>query len=86
MISDNPRFNKWVPITKSDTVNVDGSTGVGTPTCDAIWVGGAGIVRAVAQDGTQVDFTVAAPTVLPIAAIRVMAGSTATLLVALYQI
>jgi hypothetical protein len=81
------RYNIWQAITPSDTVNFDPvlySGGLNEP-CDAIWVGGAGIVQAVMQNGTVVAFTCVAGTLLPIAAIRVNAASTtATLLVALY--
>lgn len=82
------RYNLWVPIVPSDTVNISVDQGIGEndlPT-DAIWVGGAGIVVAVMQNGRVVNFTCTAGTLLPIAAIRVQAAATtATLLVALFQ-
>jgi len=83
-------YNIWKAITKSDTVNFDGSTYSATASvkpepCDAIWVGGAGIVVAVQQDGQTAQFTCAAGTLLPITAIRVNSTTTtATLLVAMY--
>ena len=81
------RYNIYKPITPSDTVNIDVATGIGEndyPT-DAIWVGGAGIVAAVRQDGTVLNFTCVAGSILQIAAIRVNAtNTTATLLVAMY--
>lgn len=82
-------FNRWVPITKSDTINFDGSTVAlntgGAKPCDAIYVGGAGIVVAAAQDGNTGAFTVVAGEILPIQAIRVNSTTTsATLMIALY--
>ena len=83
------RYNVWVPVVPSDTVPfvvAMSSTGETVLPCDAIWVGGAGIVAAAMQNGTVVNFTCAAPTLLPIAAIRVnFTTTTATLMVALYQ-
>jgi len=53
--------------------------------CDAIYVGGAGVVAVVFQDGTVVNFTCVAGEVLPVRARRVNAtNTTATLMVALY--
>lgn len=84
------RYNKWIPITKSDTVNFDASTsttGGNVLTSDAIYVGGAGIVVAVAQDGSTAQFTAVAGEILPIAAIRVNSTTTtATLMIALLQV
>ncbi len=84
----NPGYAVAHPITKSDTVNFDASvstTGADVKPCDGIWVGGAGIVKAVMQDGTLVEFTCVAGTLLPIRAIRIFsATTTATLMVALY--
>lgn len=84
------RYNKAVAITPSDSVNFV-SSGKGASgdamLSDAIWVGGAGIVVAVLQDGTTVNFTCVAGTVLPIAAKRVNStNTTATLMVALFQL
>lgn len=87
MATTNAGFNLWVAITKSDTVNFNGSTGIGptVPTSDAIYVGGAGIVEAVQANGQAVQFTAVAGEILPIQAIRVnSANTTATLMVALY--
>ncbi len=76
-------FNRWVSVTKSDTVNIAGPR----PLTDALWVGGAGIVVAVAQDDSTAQFTCTAGTVLPIACKRVNSGTTsATLVVALYHV
>ena len=73
------RYNIWDAITKSDTVNFPGGI------CDAIYVGGAGIVVAIGQDDRAVNFTAVAGEILPIAAKRVNSGTTtATLMVALY--
>lgn len=84
----NQGFNRWEAITPSDTVNFDGSTGIGptVATCDAIFVGGAGVVVAVQSNGRAVAFTAAVGEILPLQAIRVNSTSTAaTLLVALFQ-
>ena len=72
-------WNVWRAITTSDTVDfAEGLTG-------ALWVGGAGNVAAVMQNGTVVTFTgVTAGATLPIAARRINAtNTTATNLVAL---
>jgi len=87
----NPGYTKAVAITKSDTVNFDGSTDATNPTtaigkADAIFVGGAGIVVLVLPDHSLVNFTCVAGELLPVNAIRVNSTTTtATLLVALYQ-
>ncbi len=84
-------FNRWALITKSDTVNLDGSTYSATALpkaipCEAIWVGAAGVVVAIMQDGTAVSFTCVAGTLLPVRAIRVNSGSTtADLMIAMYR-
>jgi phage gp37-like protein len=84
----NQGYAKAILITKSDTVNFDASVstvGQDVKPCDAIWVGGAGIVKAVMQDGSTAEFTCVAGTLLPIRAIRVFsATTTATLMYALY--
>lgn len=86
----NDYYNKGAAITKSDTVNYDGTTYSAAPTtrpipADAIYVGGAGIVVAVFPDGTAVNFTATAGQILPIQTIRVNSTTTtATLMVALY--
>lgn len=83
-------YSNAVAIAKSDTVNFDGSvstSGAGVKPCDAIFVGGTGVVVAVLQDGAAVNFTCAVGEILPIRAIRVNdASTTATLMVALYQV
>lgn len=76
----NSRYNKAFDITTSDTVNFI-NQGLGRLLCDAIYVGGAGIVAAVFEDGTVVNFTAVAGEVLPIAVKRVNAtNTTATLM------
>ena len=85
-------YNRAVPITKSDTVNFDGSTYSANAAtkaipADAIYVGGAGIVVAVFEDGSAINFTANAGQVLPLKCIRVnSATTTATLMVALYSV
>ena len=78
-----PRYNLYFPITKSDTVDFPlvGKSLL----CDAIYVGGAGIVVAIQEDGTAVNFTAVAGQMIPIAAKRVNSTTTtATLMVAMY--
>lgn len=85
------QFNRAVAITKSDTVNYDGSTYAANAAtkaipADAIYVGGAGIVVAVFEDGSTVNFTAVAGQILPLKTIRVNSTTTtATLMAALYQ-
>lgn len=85
-------YNRAVSITKSDTVNYDGSTYSATATtkaipADAIFVGGAGIVVAIFEDGSSAQFTVTAGAVLPLKTIRVNSTTTtATLMNALYHV
>lgn len=85
-------YNYAKLITKSDTVNFDGTTYSGTAAtkaipCEAIYVGGAGIVVAVLEDGSTQQFTCVAGQILPIKAIRVNSTTTsATLMEALYTI
>ena len=75
------RYNKGVAITKSDSA--DFSQGL----CDAIYVGGAGIVVVVFEDGSTANFTAVAGQILPLRAKRVNSTTTtATLMVALYQV
>jgi len=80
-------YNKIRSITTSDTVDLPDFTATSRLT-DAIWVGGAGNLVAVQQDGTTATFTaVAAGVTIPVAARRINASSTtATLLQALYMI
>ncbi len=83
-------YNRWVPITKSDTVNFDGSTYSATASpkalpCDAIYVGTAGVVAVVQENGQVVNFTCIAGAILPLRAIRVNDANTVpTLMNALY--
>lgn len=84
-------FTRWVDIVKSDTVNFDGTTYSATPgtlpvPCEAIYVGGAGIVAAVMSNGRVGNFTCVAGEILPLRAIRVNSTTTtATLMLALYE-
>ena len=76
-------FNAAAAITKSDTVNIVGPNAL----TDAVYVGGAGIVVAVFQDDSTAQFTAVAGEILPIAIKRVNSTTTtATLMVALYQV
>jgi len=51
----------------------------------ALWIGGAGVVSVIAANDTAaVSLTVPAGTLLPIFASKVMAATTATLIVAMY--
>jgi hypothetical protein len=85
-------FDNAVVITKSDTVNFDGSTYAANAatkaiTADAIFVGGAGVVVAVFPNGNIAPFTVLAGATLPLKCIRVNStDTTATLMNAMYQI
>lgn len=73
-------YTDGVAITPSDTVDLARVT-------DAVWVGGAGIVVAVWPSGKTVNVTCVAGQLLPIRVKRVNAtATTATLLVALYQV
>ena len=83
-------YNKWVAITKSDTINIGEITADDGNALlpDAVYVGGAGNVVAVAEDGSTATFTaVVAGTVLLIPPKRVNSTSTtATAMIALYQV
>ena len=77
-------FSRAQPITPSDTVDIPLVEGQ-QPW--AIWVGGAGIVVAVYDDGSTANFTCTAGTLLPVRCKRVNSTTTsATLLVGLHQI
>jgi len=86
----NDFYSRAAAITKSDTVNYDGTTYSATAAtralpADAIYVGGAGIVVAIFPDGSSQQFTAVAGEILPIQTIRVNSTTTtATLMVALY--
>ena len=74
-----PIYNDAVAITTSDTVDLPRPT-------DALWVGGAGIVVAVLQNGKTVNLTTLAGALVPLRVKRINATTTtATLIVALYQ-
>jgi hypothetical protein len=85
-------YNRSVLITKSDTVNYDGSTYAANAAtkaipAEAIFVGGAGIVIAVFEDGTTGAFTCVAGEILPLKTIRINNTTTsATLMNALYTV
>ena len=70
---------KWIPVTPSDTVDFDKRP-------RAIYVGGAGNVAAVGQDGVVATFSGAtAGNILPIMPKRInQTNTTATLILALY--
>lgn len=76
----NAGYNVAVAITKSDTVIIpQGMT-------HGIYVGGAGDVVVVFEDGSTCTFACGAGQILPVRAVRVHStGTTATGLVALYQ-
>jgi len=76
-------FNVMADITPSDTVDITGPTRSIT---DAVYVGGAGVVAAVMENGKVVNFTAVAGQILPLAVRRVnAANTTATLMVALWS-
>lgn len=79
--------NKFVPITTSDTVDLVRYQQTQQLT-DGVYIGGAGVLVAVMADNTVCSFTATvAGSILPIGVRRINATSTtATLLVALYQI
>ena len=85
-------YTRAIAITKSDTVNYDGTTYSGTAAgkaipADAIYIGGAGIVVLALEDGTLPQFTCVAGQILPVKSIRVNSGTTsATLMIALYYV
>lgn len=78
-------YSKAVGITPSDSANI-ANPGTALAT-DAVYVGGAGVVAAVFQDDTVVNFTAVAGEILPIRVKRINStNTTATLLVGLYGI
>lgn len=87
----NDFYGRAVAITKSDTVNYDGSTFSASAAtkaipADAVYVGGTGIVVLILEDGSAVNFTAAVGEIIPVKSIRVNSTTTsATLMVALYQ-
>lgn len=93
-------YNAWAAITKSDTVNFVGPNTFGQTTnpttgavanqgaalCDAIYIGGAGNIVVVRNDGTTETIAVIAGQVLQFKAIRVNSTSTtSTGMFALYK-
>jgi hypothetical protein len=79
-------YNRAVAITPSDSADFVDNQG-GPALTDAIYVGGAGIVVAVFQNSTTAQFTCVAGQILPVRCKRVNTTSTtATLMVALYQV
>lgn len=85
-------FNRAVAITKSDTVNYDGSTySASTATkafpAEAVYVGAAGVVALVSENGDVNNFTANAGEILPYKSIRVNStNTTASLMNALYTV
>ena len=75
-----PPYNVAATITKSDTVNIpEGLT-------DAVYVGGAGDIAAVFQDGEVVVITCIAGGLLPLKVLRINStDTTATKMTALYR-
>ena len=81
----NPRYNKYVAITKSDTADF-ADPPAPQKCCDAIYVGGAGVVVVVDEGGNTASFTAVAGGYLYTRARRVNStNTTASLLVALYE-
>lgn len=81
-----PQYTKAVPIVPSDTVDFV-KQGTSDNLCSAIYVGGAGVVAVVFQDGSVVNFTCIAGQRLDLKARRVnLANTTATLMNALYAL
>jgi hypothetical protein len=82
----NQQYTKAVAITASDSVDFP-KQGTSDNLCSAIYVGGAGVVPVVFQDGSVVNFTCAAGQILPVKARRVNSTNLgASLLVALYAL
>lgn len=78
------QYSKAVAVTPSDSTDF-ANQGHGSILCDALYVGGAGVVAAVFQDGTVVNITAVAGGILPMALRRVNStGTTATVMTALY--
>jgi hypothetical protein len=92
MAQSSGTFSRDATITKSDTVNYDGSTyaanaGTKAIPADAIYVGGAGVVVAIFEDGSLGAYTCIAGQILPLKTIRVNStNTTASLMRALYQV
>jgi hypothetical protein len=79
MSEENRRYNRAFAVTKSDTVNFEAGI------CDALHVGGAGIVVAVMEDNSTCALTCVAGELLPLRMKRVNSTTTsATVMSALY--
>ena len=75
------QYNYADPVTPSDTVDLRRGPS------DALFVGGAGVVAVVFEDGKVVNFTCLASQILPLKVRRVnAANTTGTLMNALYRI
>lgn len=89
---DSGFYNRSIPITPSDTINYDRSTFSANAAtkaipADAVYVGGAGTVTVVYENGQTDQFTAVAGEILPIRSIRINAtGTAATLLAAMYAV
>lgn len=85
-------YNRAIAIVTSNTVNYDGSTYSAAAAskaipAEAIYVGGAGVVVAVSEDGSTTSYTANAGELLPIKTIRVNSTSTtASLMLAMYTV
>src|SRR5258706_14181774 len=95
---DSGFFNRSLTVTPSDTVNYDGTVVSTTGTyqtsgntkpipADGLYVGGAGTVTVVYENGQTNQYTAVAGEILPIRTIRVNStGTAATLMLALYTV
>lgn len=92
-MSQDAGYSRFVAITKSDTVDLDGTTPPLTSSppqpgcvCDAIYAV-AGTVIAIDAAGNSTTFTISTGTnaIIPVRARRVGNSSTATGMVALYR-
>lgn len=81
----NPQYTKAVAITASNTVDFL-NQGTADGCTSAIFVGSAGTVPVVFQDGSVVTFTCVAGQILPVKAKRVNTGGSASALIALYAV
>jgi hypothetical protein len=82
----NGPFNRFEPITQSDTVDLPRYQQT-TQLTDGVYVGASGSVVAFMADGTLgLFFAEVSGTILPIGVRRIHTVSTAQFLVALYQI
>lgn len=82
-------YNVGFAITKSDTVNFDASvstSGQNVKCCDAIYVGTAGTMAVVLQDGSVASMTCGVG-LIPVRAIRVNSTNTAAAaMIAFYKV